>query len=201
MGSLENITQLHLQSGDFRSIHTLERAFRCIRSLQVFSLTWTYDQLAAFDEYFSGLGSITLKEVVDHLGYHHKDTLKRLQLGFPAAYYDMDEYTELSQLREFTVLEELKTHGPSIPDFQENDEGTLESISLIDLLPVSIQRLHIMFAGRSQVEHLMDLADDAQQSSTARMLPHLCEVTVMSYSPAEGSRDNHKIDSILCSPG
>lgn len=139
--------------------------------------------------------------MVENLGHHHKDTLKHLQLGFPAAYYDMDESTELPQLIQFTALEELKINGPSIPEIQEGDGEILEKTSFISLLPVLIRRLHIMYAGQSQVEHLLELAGDAQQSSTARRLPNLCEVTVMSYSPAEGASKSHKIDSILRSPG
>lgn len=50
IGSLENITQLHLQSGEFMSISTLEQAFRSIRSLQVFSFTWTYEHMDFFAE-------------------------------------------------------------------------------------------------------------------------------------------------------
>lgn len=192
---LKNLTQLHLQCGDFRGAESLHQALRSICNLQVFSFEWAYNEMA--DEGGTGFGGITLAEVVETLRTLHKDTLKRLQLGYPAAHYNIDDWATLPWLNDFAVLEELKIHGTSIPELRDGAEETF----LINLLPVSIRRLHIMYAGQSQVDQLVELAKDSQQPSTARKLPHLCEVTVMTYCPAEGSEDNYGIDSILDSPG
>ncbi|ROW06487.1 hypothetical protein VMCG_04262 [Cytospora schulzeri] len=203
---LENLTQLHLQSADLESAESLDRILRSIRSLEVFSFTWTHDQLTAFEAYLGGFGGITLDEVVDHLKRHHKDTLKRLQLGFPADYHDLDESIEFPQLTDFSVLEELKIQGDIIPELHDIDfdddgddyESPSEDTSLVEFLPVSIRRLHIMFGGTSQVHQLLEVASDAEQPSTARKLPHLREVTVMSYCPSKGSRDNYQIYRQFC---
>lgn len=199
-----NITQLHLQSGDFRSASCLADALRGVRALRVFSFAWAHGDPSgdpSGDDFFffphRSFGGVTLAQVVEVLRARHGGTLVRLQLGYPAVYKSVRGWWPLPRLDDFSALEELKIQGGSVPRLKEDDEETF----LVNRLPASIRRLHVMFAGGAQVDQLVEVARDAREPAAGRKLPSLCEVAVMAYRPDEGSRNRYKIDSILDSYG
>ncbi|KUI73720.1 hypothetical protein VM1G_09440 [Cytospora mali] len=176
MTGLENITRLHLQLADFQNGAYVEELLSSIRSLEEFSFTWTPGTTFVTD--LSHL--LNMGNRLDR----HKNTLKTLRLGCSYVYGDVDEFGCFPYLTRFTVLEELKLHGPMmpIPAYLHLHQKNWEPPHFIDLLPASIRRIHVMYAGKQQVEHLVELADDATKPSASRRLPHLEEVTVMSFS-------------------
>ncbi|KUI59412.1 hypothetical protein VP1G_06649 [Cytospora mali] len=189
MTGLENITRLHLQLADFQNGAYLEEMVSSIYSLEEFSFTWTPGTTFVTD----------LSHLLD-LGNRldrHKNTLRTLRIGYSCVHGGDDEFGCFPDLTRFTVLEELKLHGPMmpIPAYLNLHPKDYDPPHFIDLLPVSIRRIHVMYTGKQQVEHLVELAEDSTQPPASRRLPYLEEVTVMSFS--EHGDDSNKHSSVL----